>query len=89
MRQKFDPSTLGTPEARRAIDDVRRHDPELAADTIDHVPRYIDSHADDPDPFKLTRRLAHAIVRIGELGPGVVGLGVFAMAGGLFWLRSL
>ena len=78
-----------TPEARRAIDDLRRIDPELSADTIDHVQRYLDSHADDPDPFKHTRRLAHAIVLVGELAPGLVGLGVFAVAGGLFWLRSL
>lgn len=39
--------------------------------------------------FKSARRIALGVSMVGVLGPGLVGFGLFAFAGGVVWLRSL
>ena len=78
-------SVLRRPEARAALEELRRDHPEVAAETIDALRRF-DELEDKAGAFSELRRFVRLMRVVSWAAVGLVLLGAFAVVAGIRWL---
>ena len=88
MGTTFDSSVLRTSQARKAMSDLWKDNPRVAAKAAEDLRQFDELEASKPDAFKEVRRISRFMSLTVYLIPALVVLGAVAAAAGLAWLRS-
>jgi hypothetical protein len=89
MGTTFDSSVLRTSQARKAMSDLWKENPRLAAEAAENLRQFEELEASKPDALKGVRRVSRFMSLSVYLIPALVVFGAVAAAAGLLWFRSL
>lgn len=85
----FDSSVFRTSQAKKAMSELWKENPRLAAEAEEHQRQFEELEASKPDAFKEVRKISRIMSRAVYVIPALVVFGAVAAAAGILWFRSL
>lgn len=85
----FDSSVFRTSQAKRAMSELWKENPRLAAEAEEHQRQFEELESSKPDAFKEVRKISRIMSRAVYVIPALVVFGAVAAAAGMLWFRSL
>ena len=85
----FDSSVFRTSRAKKAMSELWKENPRLAAEAEEHQRQFEELEASKPDAFKEVRKVSRVMSRALYVVPALVVFGAVAAAAGVLWFRSL